>query len=63
MRLTKEDPVIMECTMPNGQTLQLTYEQWQQAPAKWTGTIMAHRSKASILEKVLQQTNREEDDA
>lgn len=59
MRIVKGDPVQLECTMPNGSVLWLTYDQWQQLPASWTGGIVGHRANAETLRKVLAQTDKE----
>lgn len=61
MRIGKGEPVQLECTMPNGNTQWLTYEQWQQSSATWTGGIVGHRAKADIIREVLAQTDRKND--
>lgn len=61
MRIGKGEPVQIECTMPNGSTLWLTYEQWQHSPASWTGGIIGHRAKADILREVLAQIDKKKD--
>lgn len=62
MRIGKGEPVQLECTMPNGSTHWLTYEQWQKSPATWTGGIVGHRAKADTIREVLSQTDRKNDD-
>lgn len=56
MRIDSRSPVQLECTMPNGSVVWLTYEQWQHSPANWTGGIVGHRATADTLRKVLAQT-------
>lgn len=57
MKIGKAEPVKLECTMPNGSIVWLTYEQWQQSPATWTGGIVGHRETAHVLREVLKQTD------
>lgn len=59
VRFNKGDPVQLECTMPNGTTQLLSYDQWQTSAATWTGCIIAHRSQASTLLEVLKQIDTE----
>lgn len=61
MRTGQGEPVQLECTMPNGSVVWLTYDQWQQSPAAWTGGIVGHRAKADVLAAILRQTDRERD--
>lgn len=55
MKISKDEPVKLECTMPNGSVVWLTYDQWQRLPANWTGGIVGHRATAEILAKVLKE--------
>lgn len=59
MRIGKGEPVMLECTMPNGRTQWLPYDQWQKTGATWTGGITGHRATASTLAAILRQTDRE----
>lgn len=61
MRIGKGEPVQLECTMPNGSTQWLSYDQWQTTSATWTGGIIGHRATASTLAAILRQTDRERD--
>lgn len=61
MRIDCSSPVQLECTMPNGSVVWLTYEQWQHSPANWTGGIVGHRAAADTLRKVLAQCSRKKD--
>lgn len=56
MRISSDEPVKLECTMPNGSVVWLTYEQWQRTPANWTGGIIGHRDHIDILRAILQQS-------
>ena len=57
MKIGKDEPVKFECTMPNGSIVWLTYDQWQQSPANWTGGIIGHREKAGEMLKVLREVD------
>jgi hypothetical protein len=56
MRISSDEPVKLECTMPNGSVVWLTYEQWQRTPANWTGGIIGHRDHIDTLRAILQQS-------
>lgn len=61
MKISSDEPVKLECTMPNGSVVWLTYDQWQHTPANWTGGIIGHREQADTLRAVLKQTGEKRD--
>ena len=57
MKIDASKPVKLECTMPNGSIVWLSYEQWQHSPAAWTGGIVGHRESAATIVEVLRQSD------